>query len=164
VSAGLRRVLRELDPDVPLSGVATMDEVLSRAVSGNRAIAVVLVVFAVVALLLAAIGLYGVLAYQVSRRLHEIGIRLALGASVGTVLSSVVRDGLLLVLVGLAIGMPASYFAGRLVRGLLFGVGAADAATWAGVSLFLGGVATLACFLPARRASRVDPARAFHAE
>jgi putative ABC transport system permease protein len=164
MTSALREVLREMDPDVPLAGVATMDDVLSRVVSDNRAIAVVLVLFAVVALLLAAVGLYGVLAYQVSRRLHEIGIRMALGASVATVLSSVVRGGLALVAVGLVIGVSGSYFAARLVQGLLFGVGAADPTTWIGVSLFLGAVAAVACFLPARRAARVDPAKAFRME
>jgi len=164
VVTAVRQVLREMDPDVPLAGVATMDEVLSRVVSDNRAIAVVLVLFAAVALLLAAVGLYGVLAYQVSRRLHEIGIRMALGASVGSVLSAVVRSGLALVVVGLVIGVTGSYFVARLVQGLLFGVGAADPTTWVGVSLFLGAVAAVACFLPARRAARVDPAKAFRAE
>jgi len=164
VTAGVRQVLREMDPDVPLTGAATMDQVVSRVVSDNRAIAVVLVLFAAVALLLAAVGLYGVLAYQVSRRLHEIGIRMALGATVGSVLSAVVRAGLALVAVGLVIGVSGSYFAARLVQGLLFGVQAADLTTWVGVSLFLGGVAAVACLLPARRAARVDPAKAFRAE
>ncbi|MGD8321729.1 MAG: ABC transporter permease [Gemmatimonadota bacterium] len=164
VTAAVRQVLGEMDPDVPLSGVSTMNATLSRVVSDNRAIAVVLVLFAAVALLLAAVGLYGVLAYQVSRRLHEIGIRMALGAGTGSVLSSVVRGGLVLVAIGLALGIPASLAAARLVQGMLFGVGAADPVTYAGVAAFLGLVATVACLLPALRAARVDPVRAFRAE
>lgn len=160
----LRQVLREMDPDVPLSNVSTMDAILADAVSDSRAIAVVLFLFAATALLLAAVGLYGVLAYQVSRRLHEIGIRMALGASVRSVSSSVVRGGLVLVGAGLALGVPASWFAARLVRGMLFGVGAADPLTYVQVAVFLGVVAGVACLLPTLRAARVDPARSFRAE
>ena len=164
VVSSIRGVLREMDPDVPLAGVSTMDDVLSRATSDSRAVAVVLVLFATVALLLAAVGLYGVLAYQVSRRRHEIGIRMALGATTGRVLSSVVREGLVLVFAGLAIGVGASLLAGRLVRGMLFGVGTTDPTTYGGVAVFLGSVALLACLLPARRAARTDPVQAFRAE
>jgi putative ABC transport system permease protein len=164
VTGDIREALRSMDPDVPLAEVATMDDVFSSVVSDNRAIAVVLVLFAVVALLLAAVGLYGVLAYQVSRRLHEIGIRMALGASVKTVLTSVVRGGLTLVALGVVVGVTASFYAARLARGLLFGVGTTDPVTYVGVALFLGAVATVACVLPARRAARVDPAQAFRAE
>jgi len=141
-----------------------MEDVLSRSVSGQRSLAWVVSLFGAMALLLAAVGLYGVLAYQVSRRLHEIGVRMALGASAGAVTSSVVRGGLGLVLIGLLLGVPASFLAARLVRGLLFGVGTTDVATYVGVAGFLGVVATLACLLPAWRAAKVDPVVAFRAE
>jgi putative ABC transport system permease protein len=157
-------VLAKMDPDIPLAEPATMDDALRGSVSSERAIALVVSVFGAMALLLAAVGLYGVLAFQVSRRLHEIGIRMALGASRGAVTSSVVRGGLGLVGVGLVLGVPASLLAARLVKGLLFGVGAADPVTYVGVAAFLGGVATLACLLPARRAAKVDPVVAFRAE
>ncbi len=164
VTAAMRRVLHDLNPDVPLDEPATMHDILGRSLSSQRAIAVVVSLFAVVALLLAAVGLYGVLAFRVSRRTHEIGIRMALGASGHAVVSSVVRGGLALVAVGLAVGVPASLVAARLVRGLLFDVGAADPLTYVGVALFLGSVATAACLLPARRAARTDPVVAFRTE
>jgi ABC-type antimicrobial peptide transport system permease subunit len=116
------------------------------------------------ALLLAAIGLYGVLAFQVARRTHEIGIRMALGAGGGSVVTSVVRSGLVLVAVGLAVGIPASFLAARLAGGLLFGVGTTDPVTYVGVALFLSTVAVVACMLPARRAARTDPVVAFRTE
>jgi predicted permease len=164
VTTAVRGVLREMNPDVPLDEPATMRDVLGRSLSGQQAIAVVVSLFGVVALLLAAIGLYGVLAFQVSRRTHEIGIRMALGASGGAVVSSVVRGGLILVALGLVVGIPASLFAARLVGGLLFGVGATDPVTYVGVALFLGAVATVACLLPAYRAARTDPVVAFRTE
>jgi predicted permease len=160
-TTSLRGVLRTLNTDVPLDEPATMHDVLGRSLSGQQAIAVVVSLFGVVALLLAAIGLYGVLAFQVSKRTHEIGIRMALGASSGALVSSVVRGGLILVGLGLAVGIPASLFAARLVGGLLFGVGTTDPVTYLGVALFLGAVATVACVLPAHRAARTDPVEAF---
>ncbi|HSG07885.1 MAG TPA: ABC transporter permease [Longimicrobiales bacterium] len=163
-ATAVRGVLREMDPDIPLAEAATMDEVESRVVADQRSMAAVLSAFAAVALLLAAVGLYGVLAYQVSRRLHEIGIRMALGADAGRMVSSVVRGGMTLVVVGLLVGLPVSYFAARLIREMLFGVGTGDPLTYAGVAVFLGGVAALACALPGFRASRVDPAVAFREE
>ncbi|MCG6987836.1 MAG: ABC transporter permease [Gemmatimonadetes bacterium] len=163
-TTSVRGVLRTLNTDVPLDEPATMHDVLGRSLSGQQAIAVVVSLFGVVALLLAAIGMYGVLAFQVSRRTHEIGIRMALGASGGAVVSSVVRGGLILVALGLAVGIPASLFAARLVGGLLFGVGATDPVTYVGVALFLGAVATVACMLPAYRAARTDPVVAFRTE
>ena len=163
-TTAVRGILREMNPDVPLAEVATMEEVESRVVADRRSIAVVLGTFSGVALLLAAVGLYGVLAYQVSRRLHEIGIRMALGADPGAVITSVVRGGMVLVAVGLAVGLPVSMYAARLIQGMLFGVGTGDPLTYGGVAAFLGGVAALACALPGLRASRVDPAVAFRAE
>jgi putative ABC transport system permease protein len=164
VTPAVRDVLRELDGDVPLVGVRTMDAVLSQSVADRRAIMAVLGLFAVVALLLAAVGLYGVMAYQVSRRTREIGIRIALGATVGGVTGVVLGSGLRLVAAGLLLGLPAAFLSARLVQGMLFGVGTADPVTFAGVSVFLGGVAMVACLVPARRAARTDPTEAFRAD
>jgi predicted permease len=163
-TASVRDVLRSMDPDVPLAGVSTMDDVLSRSVSGQRAVAAVIGLFAVVALLLAAVGLYGVLAYHVARRVHEIGVRMALGATVQGVSRGVLRRGLVLVVGGLVLGVPAAFAAGRLVEGMLFGVGTADASTYIGVGLFQLVIATVACLLPAWRAARIDPVVAFRSE
>ena len=160
----IRQALAELDPDVPLAGVATMEEVLSESVSDRRATALVVAVFALVALLLSTVGVYGVLAYQVARRSREIGVRMALGASVGNVSRSVLGSGLRLVAIGLVLGVPASVLAARFVQSMLFDVGLADPLTYTGVALFLVVVAAAACLLPARSAARVDPARAFRSE
>lgn len=161
VVAGVRDELRALDADIPLAGVTTMEEAIDASVGDERTIAMVLTLFAGVALLLSAVGLYGVLAYQVSRRKHEIGVRMALGASVSGVTRGVVSSGLKLVLLGLLVGLPASWLAGRFVQGMLFRVAPADPATLLGVAFFLVAVAATACMLPALRASRVNPADAF---
>lgn len=163
-TARLREGLASIDPNVPLTGVATMDDVLSDSISGQRSMMTVLLAFAGVALLLAAVGLYGLMAYHVSRRVHEIGVRIALGASSGDVARSVLRRGLALVAAGLGLAVPLSLFAGRFVEDMLYRVGGLDPITWAGAAVFLAGVATLACLLPARRAAVVDPVEAFRAE
>jgi putative ABC transport system permease protein len=164
VVQGVRDVLRSLDPNVPLDDVTTMEQAISASVSDERTIAMVLTLFAAVALLLAGVGLYGVLAYQVSRRVHEIGVRMALGASISSVTRGIVAGGLRLVALGLLLGVPASYVAGRLVQGVLYEVEPADPLTLAGVAAFLTAVAVTACLLPARRAARVDPVEAFRSE
>jgi ABC-type antimicrobial peptide transport system permease subunit len=133
-------------------------------VADRRSIMTTLVAFSAVAVLLAVIGLYGLMAYHVSRRVHEIGVRMALGASVASVAGGIVRRGLALVAIGLGLAIPLSLLAGRLIRQMLFSVGAADPVTYLGVAAFFLGVTALACVLPARRAARVDPAEAFRAE
>ena len=163
-TAGVRDILASLDPDVPLSGVATMDEILATSISDRRSVITVLLAFAGVALLLAAVGLYGLMAYHVSRRVHEIGVRIALGASASDVAIGVVRRGLLLVAAGLVVAVPLSLLAGRFVRDMLFGVGGLDPLTYAGTAAFLAGFGALACLLPARRAAAIDPIEAFRAE
>jgi putative ABC transport system permease protein len=115
-------------------------------------------------LLLSGIALYGLLAYRVSRRLHEIGVRMALGASVANVASGVLKGGLALVGIGLAVAIPLAVLAGRYVEGMLFSVSATDPVTYIGVAAFLVAVAGVACVVPARRAANVDPAEAFRAE
>jgi predicted permease len=163
-SAAVRQVLRDMDPDVPLAEVGTLEGDVARALSTDKAIAVVLTLFAATALMLAAVGLYGVLAYQVTQRLHEIGIRIALGAGLGKVVSSVVWGGVRLVVVGLVLGIPGAWWASRLLQEMLFGVGSTDPLTYGGVIAFLAAVATAACLIPGIRAARVDPVEAFRRE
>jgi ABC-type antimicrobial peptide transport system permease subunit len=141
-----------------------MEEVLSRSVSFTRTVTTALGLFAGVAILLAALGLYGVLAFFVAQRSHEIGVRIALGASGPAVLKLVMRRGIALFAEGLVVGNTAAVGATRLIRDMIFQVTATDPLTFAGVGLFLALVALLACLIPAWRASRVDPVVAFRVE
>ena len=160
----LRDVLRSLDPDIPLAGVGTMDEVLRRSTSFRRTVAGAVGIFALTALLLAALGLYGVLAYQVTQRTHEIGIRVALGARAEHILRMVLGHGFTLVGVGLAVGVVAALGGAKAIQGRLYEVGASDPVTFVSVVLFFSVVALVACLLPSWRAWRVDPVVAFRAE
>jgi predicted permease len=164
LTPALRAILAGVDPDVPLADVATMDDIMSRAVSDRLVVSVVVGAFATVALLLAGVGLYGVLAYRVAGRLREIGVRIALGATVTSVSNSVLRSGMLLIGAGLAVGWIGALVASRFVSGMLFGVEATDPVTYIAVTLFLGVVAALACVIPARRAAHVDPVDAFRSD
>jgi putative ABC transport system permease protein len=156
--------LWETDPDIVLSEPQTMEEAVSGSISNTRAIATVLGMFAAVAIALAALGLYGVLAYFVARRIHEIGIRVALGASGGNVLKLVISRGMILVGIGAILGIAGSLGATRLVDDMLFQVSATDASTYIGVTGFFFLLALVACVIPAWRALRVDPVEAFRAE
>ena len=160
----LRDVLRGLDPNIPLAGVVTMEEVLDRSTSFQRTVAGAVGIFALAALFLAALGLYGVLAYQVTQRTHEIGIRVALGARAAHILRMVLGHGFALVGVGLAIGVVGAVGGARAIRGRLYEVGATDPVTFVSVVLFFSLVALIACLLPSWRAWRVDPVVAFRAE
>jgi putative ABC transport system permease protein len=153
----LRQAIRDLDPGLPIFNAATLDTIVADATAQNRTTAGLLGTFSLVALGLAALGLYGVISYSVSRRTHEIGVRMALGAQRSDILRLVVGQGLRLTLVGLALGLVAAFGLTRFLSGLLFGVSPTDPITFAGISLVLAGVAALACYLPARRASGVDP-------
>jgi predicted permease len=160
----LREQVRALDPEVPLTEVRTMDEVLARSMSSRRFSTLLLAAFAAAALLLAVFGLYGVIAYSVSRRTHEIGVRVALGATRGEVLRMVLGQGLRLVLAGAAIGIAGALGLTRFLSSLLYGVQPADPVTLVAVSLLLGCVTLAACFVPARRAASVDPMEALRYE
>jgi len=149
--------LWELDRDIVLSDVQTMEEAISNSIADTRSVTTVLGMFAAVALALAALGIYGVLAFFVTRRVQEIGIRVALGASAGNVLRLVIGRGMILVGVGLLLGAAGAIAATRLVEGMLFQIGATDPVTFAGVTVFFLIVALCACLLPAWRALRVDP-------
>ena len=156
--------LWELDENIVLSDVQTMEEVVSNSISSTRSITAVLGMFTCVAIGLAALGLYGVLSYFVTRRVHEIGIRVALGASGGKVLRLVVTRGMLLVGIGSILGIAGSLGAARLVEGMLFQVSALDPVTYAGVVSFFLLLGLGACLVPALRALRVDPVEAFRAD
>jgi putative ABC transport system permease protein len=151
------REVRQIDPDQPLTNVQTLERIKSDSVVPNRLRTTLLGVFAAIALLLAAIGIYGVISYSVAQRTHEMGVRLALGARRRDILRLVVGSGMLLAGIGLAIGLAGSLALTRLLKSLLFGVSATDAATMVTVAALLAGVASLACYVPARRATKVDP-------
>ena len=153
----LRRSIAELDPDLPLANVTTLEERKAASLARPRVNAAVLGGFALAALVLAAVGIYGVVAYGVVQRTRELGIRMALGAGGGTLLRMVIRQGMTPVLAGLALGLVGALAGGRALRSLLFGVGAADPATFGAVTFFLVAVALAAIYLPARRAARSDP-------
>jgi putative ABC transport system permease protein len=157
LASAVRAAVWSIDKDQPVSNVSTMEEVLADSIARQRFSMLLLGVFASVALVLAAVGIYGVMSYSVAQRTHEIGIRMALGARPRDVLRLAVGQGLKLVLVGVAAGLVASFALTRVMASLLFGVSATDPATFVTISLVLVGVAALASFIPARRATKVDP-------
>jgi putative ABC transport system permease protein len=160
----LRHEVQALDKDQPIYNVRTMDDVVANSLGTRRVSMQLFAVFACAALLLAAIGIYGVMAYTVTQRTQDIGIRMALGAQTADVLYMVVRQGMTLVLIGIGVGLAGALGLNRVIASLLFGVNAADPMTFVAISLLLGFVALLACYIPARRASRVDPIIALRAE
>jgi putative ABC transport system permease protein len=155
--AAVRAKIAELDPTLPISGILSMDNVIAASVAQPRLIMQLVGTFAVFALLLAAIGMYGVMAYSVSQRKQEIGIRMSLGAGRREILQLVVRQGMTLALAGVLIGVVASLALTRLLAGLLFGVRATDPSIFAAAAAVLALSALLACYFPARRATQVDP-------
>ena len=159
---GVRQVVQGLDPELPVYGVRTIEELIqnTKGVSSRRSTAVLLSSFAAVALLLATIGLYGVMSYGVAQRTREIGVRMALGARRSDVLRLVLKNGLMLILPGIGFGLVGSLAVSNLISSLLFGTSAADSLTLVGASVFLTGVALIACYVPARRAAKVDPIEA----
>ncbi len=164
VPAQVRAVVAGVDRDLPVFGLTTLDRVLDDSVASTRALMLLLVAFAGLALVLAAVGIYGVVSYTVAQRTRELGIRVALGAAASTVRRLVLGQGMTVVAIGIAIGTAASFALTRVLRASLFGVGTTDAVTLAGVAALLAAVAAAACWLPARRAARVDPVVALRAE
>ncbi|HEX5819206.1 MAG TPA: FtsX-like permease family protein, partial [Gemmatimonadales bacterium] len=157
LAPSLRAIIKTLDSSMPLNDVRTLEEVVSSSIAGARFRTSLLVTFALVALVLAAIGVYGVMSYSVEQRSQEMGLRMALGASPGDVLRLVTGQGMRLALAGIALGLAAAFAVTRVLESLLFGVSTSDPATFAAIAVLLGVVASVASYIPARRATRADP-------
>lgn len=162
--SGIRERIRSMDPELPPFNIQTMDDVLYRSLARDRFTTVLLLIFGGVALVLAAIGVYGIISYGVTQRVQEVGVRMALGAQTGDVLRLIVGQGLKLVLVGIALGAVAAFATTRLISDLLYQVSATDPLTFGATSLLIMGIALLACYVPARRASSTDPIEAIRIE
>jgi putative ABC transport system permease protein len=160
----VRRAVWSVDKDQPMWSVRTMEDAVSASHGSTRFLASLLGIFSLVALVLAAVGIYGVMSYAVTERTHEIGIRMALGASAERVMREIVRHGLVLTAAAVVIGLTLALALARVTRGMLFGVGPGDPLTLAGAAALLALVSLAACYLPARRAARVDPMLALNAE
>jgi putative ABC transport system permease protein len=164
ITSAARNVIRSLDPEQPVADVRPMERLIGTSVARARFNTLLLTIFATVALLLAGVGIYGVMSYSVAQRTNEIGVRMALGAGATDVLRLVVRRGMTLALVGVAMGVAASFALTWMMKTLLFNVSAIDPLTFAGIPLLLVFVALLACLIPARRAAKVDPMVALRRE
>jgi ABC-type antimicrobial peptide transport system permease subunit len=164
VETAIRAEVRAVDPNLPVVGLSTMSEVVSQSVATPRFYMMMLATFAGVALVLAAIGIYGVISYTVAQRSRELGIRIALGASRGRVIGNVLRDAMTLAVIGVGLGVAAAVGVTRFISSMLFGVAAVDIMTFASVALALTGVAVVASWWPARRAAAVDPLIAMRSE
>jgi putative ABC transport system permease protein len=157
LSNAVRETVWSIDRDMPIQTIQTMEKVMSERVAQRRLNMLLLGLFALVALILSAVGIYGVMSYTVTQRTHEIGIRMALGAQSGDVIGLVLKQGIALTLVGVAIGLIATFMLTRLMASLLFNVGARDPITFVAIAALLTGVALVACWIPARLATKVDP-------
>jgi putative ABC transport system permease protein len=157
IASGIRATVRDLDASVPIYQLQTMSDIVAGSLVRPRFLSLLLGTFSAIALSLAAVGIYGVMAYSVTQRTQEIGLRVALGATTRNVLGMVVGEGLRMTVIGLGLGLGFALMLTRLMAGLLFEVSATDPLTFAMVGVVLAAVGLLACFLPARRAARVDP-------
>jgi putative ABC transport system permease protein len=157
VAAALRGRVLALDKEMVTSNIQTMDQRLAGTMAGRRSTTLTFGIFAALALILAGVGIYGVMSFLVAQRTHEIGVRLALGATSRDVLKLAVGQGLGLTLVGVAVGLIGAYALTRTLASMLFGVRPTDPVTFMGVTALLVGVALLACYIPARRATKVNP-------
>ena len=164
LTSAIRAQVASLDPNLPLTSVKVFDEYISRSLARPRFNAILLSIFAGTALLLTAIGIYGVMAYSVAQRTNEIGIRIALGAAQSSIFRLIVGQAMALVGISLAVGVIGAFGATRLLNSLLFGVGAWDPITFGAIVLLISAVAFLAAWLPARRAAQVDPIVALRTE
>jgi len=164
VAAGALAAIREIDPAQPVFRISTMDRVVAESLSHQRFAMLLLACFAALAVVLAAVGIYSVLAYVVRRRGREIGIRIALGAQTGDVVRLVVAQGMRPALLGIAVGLASALALARVVSSLVYGISPSDPATFAAVTALLALVALAACLLPARQATRIAPLRALQEE
>ena len=149
--------VHDIDKDQALTEIKTLEQIKDESMAGNRLQSMLFGIFAAVAMLLSAIGIYGVISYSVAQRTRELGIRAALGASSGSLLGLVLRSGMLMTLIGLVVGLAGALALSRLLQTMLFGVGERDPLTLGAAAWILGVVAVLACYIPARRATHVDP-------
>jgi ABC-type antimicrobial peptide transport system permease subunit len=156
--------VHSVDPNTPLSSLGTLDEIRDKQLVGQRFNLYLYIGFGVLALLLAAVGIYGVMAFSVGQRSHEIGIRMALGAGRDRVIRMILGEGALLALIGSLLGLFGAYFVGRALHSTFYGIGKVDFTAFTAVVCVLLITALVACFLPARRAASVDPMRALHTE
>jgi predicted permease len=164
LAAAVRGIIQSADKELPVFSVTTMERMMANSTSQRRFATILLGIFALVSLILASVGLFGVMSYTVTQRTHEIGIRMALGAQTLDVLKLIVRQGMTLVLTGVVMGLMAAFGLTRLMKTLLFGISETDITTFVIIPLLLAGVAMLACYLPARRATKVDPLIALRSE
>jgi putative ABC transport system permease protein len=164
VSSAVKAAVAQIDPDLPIGDVKTMEQMIEESTGEPRFRSFLIASFAVLALLLAAVGVYGLISFTVTQRVPEIGVRLALGASPGQVFSQVIGQGLRLAAIGVVLGLAAAAAATTLVRGLLFDTSATDPVVYGALAVLLLAVAGFACYVPARRAMRVDPMTALRSE
>jgi predicted permease len=162
--ASVRREVEKVDPNQPIFDINTLEEIRSKSIASDRLNLTLLGVFAAVALTLALVGVYGVVSWMVSQRKHEIGVRMALGARTGDVLRLVLGQGIIIIITGVGIGLAGAFALTRLIKAMLFEVSATDPTTFIFIAMLLAAVALLACFIPARRAAKVDPVVALRAD
>jgi putative ABC transport system permease protein len=153
-----------IDPDLPVFGITSMDQLMADSVAARRFIMLVLAVFAALSLILASVGIYGVISYGTQQRLSEFAVRMALGASRGSILTIVLSRGMSLAFVGIGIGLAGALVLSRNIETLLFDIEATDPSTFVSVSVLFAAVSLLACYLPASRATRVDPMQTLRQE
>jgi putative ABC transport system permease protein len=164
LTKSIAAVVQSFDSNLPLADVKTMDQILNESKGGDRFTALLFGGFAAIALLLAALGIYGVMSFAVAQRTREIGLRVALGADNSHVFTLILREGMILALIGLALGLAGSYFVGRGMKSIVVGIGTIDMTTFIAVAVLLMASALLACYIPARRATRVEPIQALRQE
>jgi predicted permease len=164
MTKSIAAAVHSVDPDIALAEPLTLDQVRDQILANDRFTVLLFASFACVALLLAAVGIYGVMAFSVAQRSHEIALRMALGATRGRVVRLVVGEGVILACIGLGTGLIGAYFIGRAMRSMLFGVGAMDLSAFSAVGFILLAAALLACYLPARRAASTEPMQVLRTE
>jgi putative ABC transport system permease protein len=164
LSKSISDIVLSMNPNLPLADVKTMDQILDESMAGDRFGAFLFGGFAGMALLLAALGIYGVMSFAVAQRTHEIGLRMALGAGRAGVLALILKEGMILSAVGLVVGLAGAYGVGRTMHSMFYNVGTIDPVGFGAVAVILIFAALLACFIPARRATQVDPMQALRDE